>query len=303
MAINLIIITGATASGKTDFVDKNRYKLNNKSKKVAIINGDMGQMYKPLNIGVAKPNLKDEKDPYFMFDIIDKPIYFSAYNYRERTKEICKNLWDKNILPIVVGGSMFYIESLFFTLPDMGNSNLMANNNYTKYFKSLDKNVLWDILNNIDKERALNINKNDEYRLIRALNIYFTTGKIASNFKREFLPISDKILFISINKDRKDLYNSINKRTKEMVENGLINEVTSLDENWKEFLYNKKIIGYKEVIEYINNNKNNKKDLIDAISKNTRNYAKRQLSYINRLKKNLINYNIKNNIIFKEINL
>lgn len=296
-----IIITGPTGVGKTDFADILSKTLNFKTE---ILNADLGQFYTPLNIGSAKPDLKN-KTNYSLFNILNEPKNFTAYDFRNLIINKIEQLWDKKIIPIIVGGSMFYIKSIFF--PPQNLDNQKNKNNLDLSLQNTQE--LYNQLNSIDPIRASQINNKDRYRIERALDLWYQTGQKPSELSPKFsIPFNSKGIIYYINRDRQELYNIINKRTKIMFDLGFIEEVNNLDHEWKEFLIEKKIIGYNDIVNYIKNlsfnniNKINIENLIEQISRRTRNYAKRQIIFWNKLKSILIKLN-QNNLLINEINL
>jgi len=270
-----LIIAGPTGVGKTDFSISLAKQLNTE-----IINIDVGQFYEPLSIGTAKPDWQNESIPHRFFDIINQPEDFTVIDYREAVKNHLEKIWNPNKLPIFVGGSGFYIQSLLFPP--------QAKKGFVNGAPELDSKDLWENLYDIDPIRALQINKNDYYRLSRALEIWKTTGIKPSEYKPVYDPISDFILIILV-RDRQELYEIINKRVINMLNRGWINEVKGLNEEWKLFLQRKKIIGYDDIINYLNTEFDNDEDLlIDIIQKKVRNYAKRQITFFKALSKKII---------------
>lgn len=275
-----IIICGPTASGKTDFANSLAKNLKIKS---AIVNADLGQFYTKLAIGTAKPDYKSEPVEHYLFDIIDEPEDFTVTQYRKLVLDCCQKLWKKNVLPILVGGSGFYLKSLYFPPRDLQVSDF---NKEIKINKNIDlenktNHELWDILNNIDESRAKKLHVNDRYRILRALDIFFQTGELASNYEPVLEPFGQST-FLFLSRDKQDLENRIRSRLFEMIKIGWIDEVKNLESNWHDFLIKKKIIGYDLILEYLKNNdlKNEKiDDLIENIFKKTKDYAKRQMTF------------------------
>src|SRR5579859_8042174 len=107
-----LVITGPTGVGKTDFALDLAQHIPSE-----IINADMGQCYKPLTIGTSKPDWKSQATPHHIFDVLDEPAHFSVTDYREKVLDLIHGIWSRNKLPIIVGGSGFYIKSLFFPPP------------------------------------------------------------------------------------------------------------------------------------------------------------------------------------------
>ncbi len=268
-----IIVSGPTGVGKTAFVDALAATFP-----VEIINGDMGQMYTPLTIGTAKPHLQSATIPHHLFNIVDKPELFTVSLFRIKVKKACEAIWERKKIPIIVGGSSFYITALFF--PPVDHAVKITKHTYDK------TTDLWQELNEIDPERAHQIEPTDTYRLQRALNIWHSTGQKPSLFKSDYNPIS-RYLFIWLVREREELYARINKRVIEMIDGGWIAEVQQLlNTDWEQFLLQKKILGYSEIIAYCREQLS-KEMLITTIQTKTRNYAKRQITYFRMLLKKL----------------
>lgn len=268
----ILVIYGPTGVGKTAFVD-----MLAESIPAEIVNADMGQFYTPLTIGTAKPNWRLASIPHHLFDIIDKPERFTVVAYREQLKKTMVHIWQKNKIPIVVGGSSFYIKSLFF--PPRSAQVVVS---------EYSSDNLWQDLNRIDPERAKKINPTDEYRLKRALALYAATGKKPSELTPLYDPPADYFL-ICLTRDRDELYARIDERVKEMMHEGWLDEVKKLvGTSWEQFILDKKIIGYDDIVYYIKDG-NSLEKLVATIQQRTRNYAKRQMTFWRMLKKNIEN--------------
>ena len=290
----VILIAGPTGVGKTDFVEKLTRKLKEELlKEYAVINADVGQFYEPINIGTAKPeNLKDDTD--FLFGIIKEPKDINVNKYRE----MVLNNVEKSLLvkknPIIVGGSGFYLRSLFYVIEQLPETDNLIGLKTTKTTEEL-----WQELENIDPERAKKITKNDRYRLERALQIWYSTNIKPSQFKPKFdVPFEFK--FIYLTRSRTELYKLIDDRVIKMMKAGWIDEVRTLSRSWIDFLKIKKIIGYPEIIEYLENlgkdpdiklDAKNFENLVLLIQQKTRNYAKRQETFFRQLMRDLKNEN------------
>ena len=277
----LLIISGPTASGKTELSEKVADIFSSE-----IINADVGQFYTPFCVGTAKPDWKNKKVPHNLFDIIDVPKDLTVFEYRKLVLDKAKEIWEKKKLPIVVGGSLFYLKSLYF--PPQKTHIINNDNNIEKWIKE-GKN-LWDILNKIDSKRAGELHPNDIYRITRALKIWLETGKKPSEYKPEYDPKFNSI-FIFMFPKKTTLDNRINKRTIEMIKkDGWLKETKNImGTKWEDFLKNKSLIGYPEIIEWIK--KGEKKEevnnLIQDISCKTRQYAKRQKTFWKTFKQSL----------------
>jgi tRNA dimethylallyltransferase len=274
MEKKLIVITGPTGVGKTDFVDNLVARLG--VDRAEVINIDMGQFYEPLSIGTAKPDYRASSYKQHLFDIVKEPANFTVTEYRKLVLDRVEELYSKNILPILVGGSAFYIRSLLFPPIDGENSKIQ------KVFNDKSTDELWLELKKIDSKRASEINKNDRYRLERALTIWHESGKKPSEFIPEINLFADKMYIFILTRDRNELYERINYRVIQMMNAGWINEVKNLNKKWIAFLKKKKLIGYDDIINFLEN-RLSQNVLIENIQQKTRNYAKRQLTFYRKL--------------------
>lgn len=273
----VLIISGPTASGKTDLsLQLSTYF------EIEIINVDVGQFYKPLSIGTAKPDWQKQKVVHHCFDLINEPKDLSAFEFSKIILKKINDIWSRKKIPVLVGGSLFYIKSLFFPPKDL-----------PKFFNSETENnfdsKIWDQLNKIDPKRAKELHKNDIYRIQRALDIWKKTGIKPSEYKPKFeANFNSRIIFI--NYDRDKLKEKINKRTELMIKTGWIEETKKImGTNWQKFLSIKKLIGYPEIIQWVEDGEKVEKlkDLIEKIQIKTHQYAKRQITFWKSLKKDL----------------
>ena len=258
-----LIIFGPTAVGKTSFALQLAQNIP-----AEIVNGDSAQVYTPLSVGTAKPDWKNEPVPHHLFDIIDEPRDFSVVEYRQKLIATVNDIFSRGKVPIIVGGSGFYLKSLFFLVSTETSSE---KNTHGKDFS-------WEKLYEVDPERAKKIQKNDTYRINRALSIWYNTGKKPS----EFVPIYDppfNFLLCYLTRDRQQLYKRINTRTHQMVQEGWLQEVKDLHQTeWKEFLYRKKFIGYDVLLEHLAG-AISLDEAVALIQQRTRHYAKRQATF------------------------
>ena len=263
---SMIIICGPTGVGKSDFAEQLAEQASGE-----IINMDLGQFYTPLSIGTAKPDWRNAKVTHHLFDILDSPTNFTVVQYRELLLKTSNQLWDRNILPIVVGGSAFYLKSLLFP-PVSDNAHISS---------SFSEVFTWNDLYEIDPERANALHENDHYRINRAVQIWRTTGTKPSLYQPKFeLPCNVIILFLT--RERKELYARINERVDVMIKAGWLDEVKGLYHTpWEAFLYEKKLIGYNELLAYCAAppNEQNLERTIAIIQQRTRHYAKRQETF------------------------
>lgn len=276
-----IVILGPTGVGKTDVALALAEKLGGE-----IINADSAQMYTPLTIGTAKPDYKNSAIVHHCFDMLDEPVNYDVMQYRQKLIETVNYVQQQNNVPIIVGGSGFYIKSLLYppsltTVTEQGRYGLSGPL----------KEITWQALHAIDPVRAAQIHPNDTYRIKRALEIWYQQGIKPSECKPEFRPWTD-MLIVWMTRERKELYERIDKRVVAMIDAGWINEVAQLRGTaWESFLRGKKIIGYDTILSACADNacdtKAQKDQLIKEIQQKTRNYAKAQLIFWKSFKKQI----------------
>ncbi len=279
MKNKLIIIYGPTGVGKTDYALSLGKSLN-----IEIINGDVGQFYEPLAIGTAKPDWKKEPIPHHLFDVLEKPEDCTVVNYRSLVLEKVKEVWSRGAFPVIVGGSGFYIKSLFFTPKGEPCGQQEALSEKTE--------ELWQILKKRDPKRAAEIYQQDRYRIERALAL-LNKGATPSECVPEYESIKADVLLCFLNRPRTELYDRINQRTHIMFEQGWLAEIEPLmNTDWKEFLVRKKLIGYNDIITFLQGDRTDQERefLYTSIQKKTRNYAKRQLTFWRMLEKLMNQY-------------
>lgn len=274
-----IVISGSTGTGKTDAALKLSEKLP-----IEIINADIGSFYTDMTIGTAKPDWKSEKTPHHFFDVIDGCYSWTAPQFRSRLEILLQEIWQRGNIPVIVGGSAFYIESFFFMTDTIPN----ADPSLIEELEKLSLDELWQKLSTVDSKRAEKIGRNDAYRLVRALAIWHTTGEKPSDFTRIYKPLSP-FIFVTIQRNRQELYEKINKRTHSMIEQGWVEEVAQLvqDPAWKHFIMKKKMIGYDVLVDFLQSSKTNQdlNNSVTVIQKKTRNYAKRQITFLKKLQR------------------
>ena len=275
-----IIVLGATATGKTKISIDLAKALNTE-----IINADSMYIYKDLSIGTAKPTIEEMNGvKHHIIDVAEPSQDFNVINYRDIAKSVIFDFKSKNLIPIIVGGTGFYIDSLTKNY-SYGNAThsdeirAQLNQELLEYGNEHLYNKLMDL----SPETASKLHPNDKTRVIRALEILMLTGKcqIENNNDEEILIKNP--LFIGLNINREILYDRINQRVDIMINNGLVEEVKNLyNRGFKpEIHQSMKGIGYKEICEYLEGNCS-LDDAIDKIKQHTRNYAKRQITWFKR---------------------
>lgn len=280
MKEKIIIIAGPTAVGKTSFSIELAKKINGE-----IISGDSMQVYKSLDIGTAKVTEEEmEGIPHHLINIKEVNESYTVSDFQaDATKKIAE-ITNRNHVPIIVGGTGLYIESLLYPVTHSGEAepNLELRAQLEQEADNNGNQSLWDKLNEVDPEAAEKIHPNNLRRMIRALEVYYETGQTFSSFQNERKnkeSLYDSFI-ICLNTDRELLYERINERVELMIENGLPAEAKEL---WNELgpqadYQSTKGIGYKEFFEYFNQ-EYSLPETITQIQQNSRRYAKRQLTW------------------------
>ncbi len=274
----ILVIVGPTAVGKTYVSIELAKKFNTE-----IISADSMQVYKYMDIGTAKVTEEEACGiKHHMLDLVYPNEEFSVSEFQKIAKKHIDNLIDNDKLPIVIGGSGLYVNSLLYDL-DFGKvkSDEKVKKYYTDFYNEHGTEKLHELLVNIDSEAAAKIHKNNVKRVIRALEVCHITGNKFSEMNTDIRKPSEKYncIIIGLEMDRDILYQRINKRVDIMVENGLIEEVKSLlDKGYDRNLVSLQGIGYKEIIDYLEG-KTTKQDAIDILKTNTRRFAKRQFTW------------------------
>ncbi len=274
-----LVVCGATASGKTALSLACARAFNGE-----IISADALLVYEGLNIGTAKPSLEEREGiPHYMIDVVSPKESFSVSDYEKMALPIVKKLLNEGKTPIICGGTGFYIQSLLYKSQFGG---VGANEELRAYYERLaldeGKERVHEILAKKDPQSAEKLHFNDLKRVIRALEIYDTTGKAKSEQKDELLPRFDFVA-VSIDYPRETLYRRIDKRVELMLQNGLVNEVKGLlSAGVTEDMQCMQGIGYKEVAEGLRSGWT-EGEIKSLIQTNTRHYAKRQQTFFKRM--------------------
>lgn len=261
----IICVVGPTATGKSHLANKLADYFN-----ALIVNFDAFQLYKEMNIGTAKPSKEElNSGRYFLYDFVDVNDFYDVAKYQAICRKFLDEHKNKNI--ILVGGTGLYLKATLFDYK-FEKEDPMPND----YLNNLTNEELFNKLLEIDKEDALKIGNNNRKRLLRALYIYETHGKnkneINQNGKNKIL--YDNVYFVGLNFDREKLYEKINKRVDLMIEEGLVEEVRTLLTKYGPNTRSLAAIGYKEFTQ-----SDDIDEIKELIKKNTRNYAKRQITF------------------------
>lgn len=298
MKKTVIIIVGPTAVGKTDLSVDIALKINGE-----IISADSMQIYKYMNIGSAKPTEEEKKGIHHYFvDEVDPTTPFSVSDYQSKAKQYIEVILGKNKVPIFAGGTGLYVNSIIY---DMDFSSMASNNALRRKLENEAKRYgneyIHHKLKSIDMHLAERIHPNNVKKAIRAIEVFEETGEIMKDFKESFNNNTDyKYVMIGLTRDREELYDRINKRVDILMSKGLLNEVRHLMQlGLTEDHISMKGIGYKELIGYLNHSYD-LETAVELIKRNTRRYAKRQLTWFRRYDikwYDLSNYSFKKDVI------
>lgn len=278
----VIVIVGPTASGKTATSIKVAQKLNGE-----IISADSMQIYKDMNIGTAKPTKEEMAGiKHYMIDVVSPEENFNVAKYKEMAEKAIEEILSKNKLPIIVGGTGLYVDTLVNGIEFVDvKEDIAYRNEMLEKAQKEGNAVLHEELAKIDKEAAEKIDMNNVRRVIRALEIYKITGKTKTELDEESKKDTKYDYKIyGIEWEREELYKRIEKRVDLMLEEGLIDEVKNVTSKYNISKTALQGLGYKEVVEFLNNNISYD-EMVEKLKMETRRYAKRQLTWFRRNKK------------------
>ncbi|WP_100330993.1 tRNA (adenosine(37)-N6)-dimethylallyltransferase MiaA [Bacillus xiapuensis] len=272
----LIVIIGPTAVGKTALSIHLAKRFNGE-----IISGDSMQIYRGMDIGTAKIK-QDEMEgiPHHLLDIKEPHQSFSAAEFQDIVRRKIKEITERGALPIIVGGTGLYIQSVIYDyrFSDKGGDEAFRLKLEEKAEK-IGKAALYEELLKVDPEAAKKIHPNNVRRVIRALEVFQTTGRKMSEYleKQESKQLYD-VALIGLTMDRELLYSRINARVDQMMKEGLLQEVESLWQRGIREGQAVQAIGYKELFAYLAG-ECTLEEAVDQLKQNSRRYAKRQLTW------------------------
>ena len=277
----VVFIVGPTAVGKTEFAIDLALELDGE-----IVSSDSMQIYKYMDIGSAKPTLLERaKVKHYLVDEILPSDNFSVSEYQILAKNYIKSIFDSNKTPIVSGGTGLYVNSLLY---DLNFSEVSMDTEMRIKLREeaeiFGKEYVYAKLTKLDPIGAANIHPNNLIKVIRALEVIYASGNPIKSFKKALVPTKDyKTKIIGLTMDRELLYKRINNRVNQLFEMGLINEVEALlQQGLTEENISMKGIGYKEIISHLNGQLS-LEAAENLVKRNTRKFAKRQLTWFNSL--------------------
>ena len=279
----MIVLTGPTAVGKTELSISLAKKING-----SIISADSMQVYKYMDIGSAKITKEEMCGvKHYLVDELMPEEEFNIYRFKEMALKALKEIYAEGKIPIIVGGTGFYIQGLLY---DIDFSETAADEVYRKemedYARENGAHALHELLREVDPESCDAIHENNVKRVIRALEYYHQTGqKISDHNKKEREKQSPyNFAYFVLNDIRENLYSQIDKRVDLMVEKGLVDEVKRLkDMGYTTDMVSMQGLGYKEILWYLDN-RCTLNEAVETIKQETRHFAKRQLTWFRREK-------------------
>lgn len=279
----IIVLTGPTAVGKT----KASISLA-KEAGGEIISADSMQVYKYMDIGSAKIHPQQmEGVKHHLVDVLDPNEDFHVVRFQQMAKKALSEIYDKGKIPVVVGGTGFYIQALLY---DIDFTAAKEDSSYREYLESLlveqGPVFLHEMLKKVDKGAAASIHPNNSKRVIRALEFYQQTGeKISEHNQKERQKESPyRFAYFVLHDERAALYERIDHRVDEMMESGLVEEVKALKKmGCTRDMVSMQGLGYKEILAYLDGEMS-LSDAVYTIKRDTRHFAKRQITWFKREK-------------------
>lgn len=281
MKKEVVILTGPTAVGKTSLSIRLAKALNG-----AIISADSMQVYKYMDIGSAKIRKEEmEGIPHYLVDVLEPSEEFNVFRFQQMAKEAMEEIYAAGKIPIVVGGTGFYIQAL---LKDVSFDDDSGESDYRKELEALARSEgaarLHQMLDEVDPDSAAAIHQNNVKRVIRALEYFHETGNPISkhNSTQKEKPIPYCFAYFVLNDERNRLYERINVRVDAMMDEGLVEEVTALKEmGYHRDMVSMQGLGYKEILAYLDG-ECTLDEAVEIIKRDTRHFAKRQLTWFRR---------------------
>ncbi len=277
----LVILTGPTAVGKTKASIGLAKAIGGE-----IISADSMQVYKQMDIGSAKIKPSEmEEIPHYLLDILEPDEEFHVVLFQQMAKQAIQKIYEKGKIPIIVGGTGFYIQAVLYDI------DFSENEKDTSYREELEKlaqtkgaEYLHDRLREVDEKSAQDIHANNVKRVIRALEYFHQTGeKISEHNEEQRKKVSPyNFSYFVLNDEREHLYERINLRVDQMINEGLVREVQSLKEKgYTRDMVSMQGLGYKEMLDYLDN-KCSLEGAVEIIKRDTRHFAKRQITWFKR---------------------
>jgi len=282
MERRVIVIAGPTASGKTAFAIKIAEKLGTE-----IISADSRQLYKNLNIGTAKPSAEELSEiKHHFIDLLEIDEDYNVGKFESHALEVIRKLHSENKIPVVVGGSGLYIKALVDGIFNEVDTDEEYRKELLRLKEEKGNEYLYELLRRSDPVAAAELLPQNWKRIIRALEVLKISGKSIKEFHKSYKREDDLRFFqFALNWDREILYKRIEKRVDIMISQGLVEEVKEvLKAGYRKEQNAMNTVGYKEIISYLEGEISLER-AVELIKRNTRRYAKRQMTWFRRDKR------------------
>lgn len=271
--MNPVFLVGPTCVGKSSISINLAKEIN-----AEIVSCDSMQVYRGMDIGTAKPSLGERDNIlHHMIDIVDLDVEYNAARYVKDADSIITQIQERNRVPLIAGGTGLYVKALIDGLfPGPAGDREIRDKLGKK-----DLNALYGELKKVDPVSSKRINQNDKRRIIRALEVFYKTGRPISSFQTQWEKRRD-VIIIGLNRDRRDLYNRIDKRVDKMFQDGFVEEVKGLvDKGLSQNKTASQALGYKEIMQYLGG-RYTLEETMHLLKQNTRRLAKRQLTWFRK---------------------
>lgn len=279
----LVILTGPTAVGKTALSIKLASEIGGE-----IISADSMQVYRQMDIGSAKIKPEEmDRIPHHLIDILEPEEEFNVCLFEKLALEAMEQIYERGHIPVVVGGTGFYIQALLYQIDFTEEETDTAfRDKLWQLGEEKGNHYLHELLRKVDPESAEEIHENNRKRVIRALEFYENSGKPISTHNKEQRQKTSAYnsCYFVLTDDRKKLYERIESRVDQMLSKGLVDEVRTLKERGcNASMVSMQGLGYKEILEYLDG-RCSLLEAVEKIKKETRHFAKRQLTWFRREK-------------------
>ena len=277
--IPVLVLFAPTATGKTDLL----FKLFAGKEEARVISADSMQVYRGMDIGTAKPTPAEQKNlPHHLIDIKNPDEQFSVAEFVERADALCERFFAEGALPVVCGGTGFYIRAFLLGLPSTPTGDEALREKLRAELSRLGSQAMWQKLLESDPDSAEKIDPNDSYRILRALEIFILTGKPRAAFAQS-LELRGQYEFTTVilERDREELYRRIEARVDKMFEAGLEAEARGLMARFKKEDPGMQAIGYREFFERrADGNPLSAEEIREKIKRDSKKYAKKQYVFM-----------------------
>ncbi len=276
----LVILAGPTAVGKTKLSIALAKAIGGE-----IISADSMQVYRHMDIGSAKIRLEEmEGIPHYLVDVLEPWEEFHVVRFQQMAKEAMKKIREHGHIPILVGGTGFYIQAIVKDIDFTENEASPYREELTRLAEEKGADFLYEKLQKVDPKSAQIIHAHNVKRIIRALEFYQMTGKKISEHNKEQREKSSpyQFAYFVLQDERAKLYKRIEARIDEMLQDGLIEEVTALKEmGLKRGMVSMQGLGYKEILAYLDG-ECTLEEAVEILKRDTRHFAKRQITWFKR---------------------